>query len=114
MRDSSLELITDKSPKESGLTDSLLPGFPQPGVEASSPSFRCHYFPLLVSKGFSRVDLFNGMLGSVKVTALHVTGLGNVTVAHMGTADGRILQVGPPRHHCLSLHPCPLPLLAFS
>ncbi|XP_041533534.1 macrophage-stimulating protein receptor isoform X2 [Microtus oregoni] len=64
-----------------------------PGVEASSPSFRCHYFPLLVSEGFSRVDLFNGMLGSVKVTALHVTGLGNVTVAHMGTADGRILQV---------------------
>lgn len=41
------------------------------------------------------MDLFNGMLGSVKVTALHVTRLGNVTVAHMGTADGRILQVGP-------------------
>ncbi|XP_051060688.1 macrophage-stimulating protein receptor isoform X2 [Phodopus roborovskii] len=64
-----------------------------PGVEASSPSFRCHYFPLLIRSGFSRVDLFNGLLGSVKVTALHVTRLGNVTVAHMGTADGRILQV---------------------
>ncbi|XP_050996281.1 macrophage-stimulating protein receptor [Acomys russatus] len=64
-----------------------------PGVEASSPSFRCHYFPLRVSGRLSRVDLFNGLLGSVKVTALHVTRLGNVTVAHMGTADGRILQV---------------------
>ncbi|ERE75617.1 macrophage-stimulating protein receptor [Cricetulus griseus] len=64
-----------------------------PGVETASPSFRCHYFPLLIRSGFSRVDLFNGLLGSVKVTALHVTRLGNVTVAHMGTADGRILQV---------------------
>ncbi|XP_021085630.1 macrophage-stimulating protein receptor isoform X1 [Mesocricetus auratus] len=64
-----------------------------PGVEASSPSFRCHYFPLLIRSGFSRVDLFNGLLGSVKITALHVTRLGNATVAHMGTADGRVLQV---------------------
>lgn len=40
------------------------------------------------------MDLFNGLLGPVQVTALHVTRLGNVTVAHMGTTDGRILQVG--------------------
>lgn len=54
------------------------------------------------------MDLFNGLLGAVQVTALHVTRLGNVTVAHMGTADGRILQVGPrspptqglPHPHC--------------
>ncbi|OBS71284.1 hypothetical protein A6R68_00117 [Neotoma lepida] len=72
-------------------TPSLCPN--PPGVEASSPSFRCRYFPLLASSSFSRVDLFNGLLGPVKVTALHVTRLGNVTVAHMGTADGRILQV---------------------
>ncbi|KAL1781622.1 macrophage-stimulating protein receptor isoform X2 [Sigmodon hispidus] len=72
-------------------TPSLCPN--PPGVEASGPSFQCHYFPLLVSGGFLRVDLFNGLLGSVRVTALHVTRLGNVTVAHMGTADGRILQV---------------------
>lgn len=41
------------------------------------------------------MDLFNGLLGPVQVTALYVTHLDNVTVAHMGTADGRILQVGP-------------------
>uniref|UniRef100_A0ABK0M2T8 receptor protein-tyrosine kinase n=1 Tax=Rattus norvegicus TaxID=10116 RepID=A0ABK0M2T8_RAT len=58
-----------------------------------APSSRCHYFPLMVHDSFTRVDLFNGLLGSVKVTALHVTRLGNVTVAHMGTEDGRILQV---------------------
>lgn len=39
------------------------------------------------------MDLFNGLLGTVEVTALYVTRLDNVTVAHMGTADGRILQV---------------------
>ncbi|XP_031200394.1 macrophage-stimulating protein receptor isoform X4 [Mastomys coucha] len=64
-----------------------------PGGQASSPSSRCHYYPLMVYGSFTRVDLFNGLLGSVKVTALHVTRLGNVTVAHMGTADGRVLQV---------------------
>ncbi|XP_008851384.1 macrophage-stimulating protein receptor isoform X2 [Nannospalax galili] len=72
-------------------TPSLCPN--PPGEEVSSSIFRCRYFPLLVSDSFSRVDLFNGLLGTVKVTALHVTRLGNVTVAHMGTADGHILQV---------------------
>ncbi|XP_076985375.1 macrophage-stimulating protein receptor isoform X2 [Tamandua tetradactyla] len=64
-----------------------------PGLVAPSPNTSCHHFPLLVSSSFSRVDLFNGLLGPVQITALHVTRLDNVTVAHMGTADGRILQV---------------------
>ncbi|KAM4863659.1 macrophage-stimulating protein receptor [Urocitellus parryii] len=64
-----------------------------PVLEASSPNISCHHFPLLVSRRFPRVDLFNGLLGSVQVTALYVTRLDNVTVAHMGTSDGRILQV---------------------
>ncbi|XP_066207270.1 macrophage-stimulating protein receptor isoform X2 [Saccopteryx leptura] len=64
-----------------------------PGLVAPSPNTSCHHFPLLVSSGLSRVDLFNGLLGQVQITALHVTRLDNVTVAHMGTADGRILQV---------------------
>ncbi|XP_077934084.1 macrophage-stimulating protein receptor isoform X7 [Halichoerus grypus] len=64
-----------------------------PGLEAPSHNTSCHHFPLLVSGSLSRVDLFNGLLGPVQVTALHVTRLDNVTVAHMGTADGRILQV---------------------
>ncbi|XP_014695947.2 macrophage-stimulating protein receptor isoform X4 [Equus asinus] len=64
-----------------------------PGLEAPSPNASCYHFPLLVSGSLLRVDLFNGLLGPVQVTALHVTRLDNVTVAHMGTADGRILQV---------------------
>ncbi|XP_076773719.1 macrophage-stimulating protein receptor isoform X3 [Arvicanthis niloticus] len=83
------------SPLSRGLDFFQMPSFcpNPPGGEASSPSSRCHYFPLMVYDSFTRVDLFNGLLGSVKVTALHVTRLGNVTVAHMGTADGRVLQV---------------------
>ncbi|EHB14821.1 Macrophage-stimulating protein receptor [Heterocephalus glaber] len=65
--------------------------FPVP--EAPSPNISCHYFPLRVSSSFQRVDLFNGLLGPMQITALYVTRLGNVTVAHMGTTDGRILQV---------------------
>lgn len=72
------------------------PDPPQPGLEVPSFNASCHHFPLLVSDSLLRVDLFNGLLGTVQVTALHVTRLENVTVAHMGTADGRILQVGPP------------------
>ncbi|KAM7064258.1 macrophage-stimulating protein receptor isoform 3-T4 [Molossus nigricans] len=64
-----------------------------PGLVASISNTSCYHFPLLVSSSSSRVDLFNGLLGPVQVTALHVTCLDNVTVAHMGTKDGRILQV---------------------
>ncbi|XP_013363066.1 PREDICTED: macrophage-stimulating protein receptor isoform X1 [Chinchilla lanigera] len=72
-------------------TPSFCPNPPDP--EAPSPNISCRYFPLLVRSSFPRVDLFNGLLGPAQITALYVTRLGNVTVAHMGTADGRILQV---------------------
>ncbi|XP_044789516.2 macrophage-stimulating protein receptor isoform X3 [Bubalus bubalis] len=78
-----------------GLDFFQLPSFcpDAPGLGASSPNISCRHFPLLVSSSLLRVDLFNGLLGPVEVTALYVTRLDNVTVAHMGTADGRILQV---------------------
>ncbi|KAG8523970.1 Macrophage-stimulating protein receptor [Galemys pyrenaicus] len=78
-----------------GLNFFQLPSFcpNPPGLVAPSPNISCHHFPLLVSSSFSRVDLFDGLLGSVRLTAIHVTRLENITVAHMGTADGRILQV---------------------
>ncbi|XP_037385248.1 macrophage-stimulating protein receptor isoform X2 [Talpa occidentalis] len=78
-----------------GLNFFQLPSFcpNPPGLVAPSPNTSCHHFPLLVSNIFSRVDLFDGLLGSVQLTALYVTRLDNVTVAHMGTTDGRILQV---------------------
>uniref|UniRef100_A0A8B9CPS4 Sema domain-containing protein n=1 Tax=Anser brachyrhynchus TaxID=132585 RepID=A0A8B9CPS4_9AVES len=42
-----------------------------------------------------RVDLFNGRLAGILLTSIFVSVLENVTVAHLGTAQGRILQVGP-------------------
>uniref|UniRef100_F7I635 Macrophage-stimulating protein receptor n=1 Tax=Callithrix jacchus TaxID=9483 RepID=F7I635_CALJA len=88
-----------ESPVHPGLRRGLdffqLPSFcPDPPVpEAPSHNTSCRHYPLLVSSSFLRVDLFNGLLGAVQVTALYVTRLDNVTVAHMGTSDGRILQV---------------------
>uniref|UniRef100_A0A2K5DAA4 Macrophage-stimulating protein receptor n=1 Tax=Aotus nancymaae TaxID=37293 RepID=A0A2K5DAA4_AOTNA len=88
-----------ESPVHPGLRRGLdffqSPSFcPNPPVpEAPSYNTSCRHYPLLVSSSFSRVDLFNGLLGPVQVTALYVTRLDNVTVAHMGTTDGRILQV---------------------
>lgn len=89
-------VVTDRSPRDQCVVMSpdSFPDPPQPGLEAPSLNTSCRHFPLLVTGSLSRVDLFNGLLGPVQVTALHVTRLNNVTVAHMGTADGRILQVG--------------------
>uniref|UniRef100_A0A2K6SQ97 Macrophage-stimulating protein receptor n=1 Tax=Saimiri boliviensis boliviensis TaxID=39432 RepID=A0A2K6SQ97_SAIBB len=88
-----------ESPVHPGLRRGLdffqSPSFcPNPPVpEAPSHNTSCRHYPLLVSSSLSRVDLFNGLLGPVQVTALYVTRLDNITVAHMGTTDGRILQV---------------------
>ncbi|KAM9409793.1 macrophage-stimulating protein receptor-like [Pholidichthys leucotaenia] len=47
----------------------------------------------LVSKPFNRVDLFNSGMRDVLFTAVLVTVVGNDTLGHFGTSDGRILQV---------------------
>lgn len=90
-------MVADRGPTGPlcGMSPDPFPDFPQPGLASLSPNTSCYHFPLRVSSSLVRVDLFNGLLGPVQVTALHVTRLDNVTVAHMGTADGRILQVGP-------------------
>ncbi|XP_036595395.1 macrophage-stimulating protein receptor isoform X2 [Trichosurus vulpecula] len=53
----------------------------------------CWNYPTMISTNHPRVDLLNGHLDGVLLTAIHVIHQGNATVAHMGTADGRILQV---------------------
>ncbi|XP_031424141.1 macrophage-stimulating protein receptor isoform X2 [Clupea harengus] len=53
----------------------------------------CKYQPTLVSKPFKRTDLFNGQLTDVLLTSLLVTTIGNMTVAHIGTENGRLLQL---------------------
>ncbi|XP_067417375.1 macrophage-stimulating protein receptor [Emydura macquarii macquarii] len=64
-------------------------------VNLSSPvvDTSCWNKPTRVTTGSYKVDLFNGRLAGVLLTSIFVTALGDVTVAHLGTADGRIVQV---------------------
>ncbi|XP_038596537.1 macrophage-stimulating protein receptor isoform X2 [Tachyglossus aculeatus] len=64
-----------------------------PGEVFKGSNVTCRSFPTLIPANSYRVDLFNGRLNNILLTALHVTPLDNATVAHMGTADGRVLQV---------------------
>lgn len=54
----------------------------------------CWDQPTLVPATSHKVDLFNGHLAGVLLTSIFVSVHENVTMAHLGTAQGRILQVG--------------------
>ncbi|PKU36954.1 macrophage-stimulating protein receptor [Limosa lapponica baueri] len=64
-------------------------------VNLSAPvvNTRCWDKPTLVPATSYKVDLFNGHLAGVLLTSIFVTALGDVTVAHLGTAEGRIFQM---------------------
>ncbi|NXY83075.1 RON protein, partial [Alcedo cyanopectus] len=64
-------------------------------VNLSAPvaNTSCWDQPTLVPAASHKVDLFNRQLAGVVLTSIFVTALGDVTVAHMGTAEGRIFQM---------------------
>ncbi|KAM6060651.1 macrophage-stimulating protein receptor isoform 3-T3 [Theristicus caerulescens] len=53
----------------------------------------CWDQPTLIPAASHKVDLFNGHLAGVLLTSIFVTAMGDVTVAHLGTAEGRIFQM---------------------
>ncbi|XP_074501349.1 macrophage-stimulating protein receptor-like [Sebastes fasciatus] len=61
--------------------------------EISEGNDTCSNKPTLVSKSFSRNDLFNSKMTDVLFTSVLVTTIGDHTLGHFGTSDGRILQV---------------------
>uniref|UniRef100_A0A667WYS1 receptor protein-tyrosine kinase n=1 Tax=Myripristis murdjan TaxID=586833 RepID=A0A667WYS1_9TELE len=61
--------------------------------ESSENNDTCSAKPTLVSKPYYRLDLFNRQMRDVLLTSILVTTSGNDTLAHLGTNDGRILQV---------------------
>uniref|UniRef100_A0A665TEY2 receptor protein-tyrosine kinase n=1 Tax=Echeneis naucrates TaxID=173247 RepID=A0A665TEY2_ECHNA len=61
--------------------------------ESSEGTDTCTAMATLVSKPYYRVDLFNRRMRDVLFTAVLVTTLGNYTLGHFGTSDGRVLQV---------------------
>ncbi|XP_070815962.1 macrophage-stimulating protein receptor-like isoform X1 [Chaetodon trifascialis] len=61
--------------------------------ESSEGNDTCDAKATLVSKPYYRLDLFNRQMRNVLFTAVLVTTIGNHTLGHFGTSDGRILQV---------------------
>uniref|UniRef100_A0A3P9LIM9 Macrophage-stimulating protein receptor n=1 Tax=Oryzias latipes TaxID=8090 RepID=A0A3P9LIM9_ORYLA len=61
--------------------------------ESSWDNYTCSNKPTLVSKPHYRVDLFNNRMKGVLFTAVLVNIIGNHTIGHFGTSDGRIMQV---------------------
>ncbi|XP_059185829.1 macrophage-stimulating protein receptor-like isoform X2 [Centropristis striata] len=61
--------------------------------ENSGGNATCSDKPTLVSKPYYRLDLFNRQMRDVLFTSVLVTTIGNHTLGHFGTSDGRILQV---------------------
>uniref|UniRef100_A0A8B9I0H8 receptor protein-tyrosine kinase n=1 Tax=Astyanax mexicanus TaxID=7994 RepID=A0A8B9I0H8_ASTMX len=53
----------------------------------------CRDQPTLVAQPYYRVDLFNRQMRDTLLTSLLVTRLENKTLAHIGTAEGRLLQL---------------------
>ncbi|XP_067908155.1 macrophage-stimulating protein receptor [Heterodontus francisci] len=53
----------------------------------------CWDKPTKTSQVFPRMDRFDGELDDTRLTSIIVSVIGNSTVGHLGTSDGRILQV---------------------
>ncbi|NXO10649.1 RON protein, partial [Oriolus oriolus] len=64
-------------------------------VNLSAPvvNTSCWDQPTLIPAASHKVDLFNGQLTGVLLTSIFVTAMGDVTVAHLGTAEGRVFQM---------------------
>uniref|UniRef100_A0A4W5PNI1 Macrophage-stimulating protein receptor n=1 Tax=Hucho hucho TaxID=62062 RepID=A0A4W5PNI1_9TELE len=61
--------------------------------ESSDNSATCMAKSTMVSKPYYRLDLFNRYMNNILLTSVLVTIIGNNTVAHIGTKDGRLLQL---------------------
>uniref|UniRef100_G1KHT0 Macrophage stimulating 1 receptor n=1 Tax=Anolis carolinensis TaxID=28377 RepID=G1KHT0_ANOCA len=52
----------------------------------------CQRKPTYIATDSFRLDLFNGHMSDVLLTSIYVTVIDDMTVAHLGTSEGRILQ----------------------
>lgn len=60
----------------------------------------CQKKPTFIATASYRVDLFNGRMSGVLMSSIFVTAIGKVTVAHLGTWEGRVLQVSLETRSC--------------
>ncbi|KAM9324362.1 macrophage-stimulating protein receptor [Gastrophryne carolinensis] len=67
---------------------------PQNVSESASVRDRsCWGIPTLVTPPLPRTDLFSGRMSSTLLTSLHASTQEELTIGHLGTSDGRVLQV---------------------
>ncbi|XP_060096048.1 macrophage-stimulating protein receptor [Heteronotia binoei] len=62
-------------------------------VNSSVVDTSCWKKPTMITTDRYRLDLFNGRMAAMLLTSIYVTAIGDVTVAHLGTSEGRIMQV---------------------
>ncbi|XP_077182154.1 macrophage-stimulating protein receptor isoform X2 [Paroedura picta] len=62
-------------------------------VTSSVVDTSCWKKPTFIATEMYRLDLFNGRMAAVLFTSIYVTVIGDVTVAHLGTSEGRVMQV---------------------
>uniref|UniRef100_G3UNS1 Hepatocyte growth factor receptor n=1 Tax=Loxodonta africana TaxID=9785 RepID=G3UNS1_LOXAF len=63
----------------------------------------CHLFQLMATSTLQRVDLFTGQFNQVLLTSISTFIKGNLTIANLGTSEGRFMQVCVSR--TLKFHP---------
>ncbi|XP_048348163.1 macrophage-stimulating protein receptor isoform X2 [Sphaerodactylus townsendi] len=62
-------------------------------VNSSVVDTSCWKKPTMITTDSYRLDLFNGRMAGVLLTSIYVTAIGDVTVAHLGTSEGHVMQV---------------------
>nr|XP_056710658.1 macrophage-stimulating protein receptor [Euleptes europaea] len=62
-------------------------------VNSSVADTSCWKKPTMITTDRYRLDLFNGRMAAVLLTSIYVTAIGDVTVAHLVTSEGRVMQV---------------------
>lgn len=53
----------------------------------------CFKKPTFIAMDGFKLDLLQGRMSDVLLTSIFVTAIGELTVAHLGTSEGRVLQV---------------------
>ncbi|XP_075430261.1 macrophage-stimulating protein receptor-like [Ascaphus truei] len=66
---------------------------PYNNLSAPVPDRSCWNVPTLVDLPLYHMDLFNGHMDGVLFTSVYVTSQERLTIGHLGTSDGRVLQV---------------------
>ncbi|XP_053324999.1 macrophage-stimulating protein receptor [Spea bombifrons] len=62
-------------------------------MSAPVPDLSCWNVPTLVIPPLVRLDLFHGRLDGTLLTSVYVTTQQDLTIGHLGTSDGRVMQV---------------------